>query len=129
MPASRRSLSAPAWALRISVSLVFLLFGVEKLLGAGIWVSLFAGIGIGQWFRYFTGILQVAGAVFYAIPRTSLAGMALLACTMLGAAGVHLFVLHTGIFAALIPAILLGAILGVWRYGEARELEHVITIR
>ena len=126
--ASPHKLSAPDWALRISVALVFMIFGLEKLAGSS-WVTLFADIGLGQWFRYFTGIVQLTGATLYAIPQTARVGMALLACTMLGAVGVHLFVLHTGVFAALIPAILLGVIVGVWRRGRPGRSDDLLTIR
>ena len=129
MPSSRHKLSAPSCALRISVSLVFLLVGMEKLLGEQMWVTLFAHIGLGQWFRYFTGTVQVAGALLYSTPRTSRVGMALLAFTMLGAVGVHLFVLGTGVSAALIPAFLAGVIIGAWKWGEADDGGNVISIR
>lgn len=128
MASTPHKLSAPAWALRISVSLVFLLIGMEKLVGSS-WTTLFADIGLGQWFRYFTGIVQVTGAALYAIPQTAAAGMVLLACTMLGAVGVHLFVLQTGIFAALVPTILFGVIVGAWRRGGWDDREDVISIR
>ena len=128
MASTRHKLSAPDWALRVSVALVFLLIGSEKLVGSS-WVTLFSDIGLGQWFRYFTGIVQVTGAVLYAIPQTARVGMALLGCTMLGAVGVHLFVLHTGVSAALIPAILLGVIVGVWKRGGPGRSDDLLTIR
>jgi putative oxidoreductase len=128
MPSTRHKLSAPDWALRISVALVFVLFGMEKLVGDS-WVTLFADVGVGQWFRYFTGVVQVTGAALYAIPRTARTGMALLACTMIGAVGVHLFVLHTGVSAALIPAVLLGVVVGGWRRGQSDPSHEFITIR
>src|SRR2546430_2861644 len=33
------------------------------------WVRIFDRIGLGQWFRYFTGALQVTGALLVLIPR------------------------------------------------------------
>jgi putative oxidoreductase len=90
---------------------------------------LFADIGFGQCFRYFTGVVQLTGAVLYGIPRTSLAGMVLLACSMLGAVGVHLFVLHTGVFAAFIPGVLIGVIVAGWSLGESNREEEIFTIR
>jgi hypothetical protein len=124
----KSKLSPTGWALRISISLVFLVFALEKLMGSG-WIKLFADIGFGQWFRYFTGVVQLTGAVLYGIPRTSLAGMVLLACSMLGAVGVHLFVLHTGVFAAFIPGVLIGVIVAGWSLGESNREEEIFTIR
>ena len=121
-------LTAVDWVVRICVALVFLLFGMEKLAGSG-WVKLFADIGFGQWFRYFTGIVQVTGATLYAIPRTARAGMAILACTMLGAIGVHLFVLPTGLAGTLIPAILLGVVVFGWKRGEFHQTDDFLRIR
>jgi DoxX-like family len=54
------------------LALVFVYFGASKF-GAHVifWIELFARIGIGQWFRYFTGSLEVICAVLLLIPRTS----------------------------------------------------------
>ena len=71
------------------------------------WVSLFGAIGLGQWFRYFTGILQLAGGVLLLVPYTARLGAALIASTMVGAMIFHVFVLDTGIGGAIIPAALL----------------------
>ena len=108
----RVKLSATDWALRASVASVFVVFGLEKLFGSN-WVKLFAEIGFGQWFRHFTGILQIAGGALLLIPWTARFGAALIACTMLGAVVVHLFILGTGVFAAIIPAGLLGLVVFV----------------
>ena len=56
-------------------------------------VAMFEQIGIGQWFRYFTGALEVACAVLLLIPGTSAIGATLLAVTMVGAILTHLFVI------------------------------------
>jgi len=92
---------------------VFLLFGASKFSAHVVfWVQLFARIGIGQWFRYFTGGLEVICAVLLVIPKTSAVAAALLACTMVGVMFVHLLVLHDGsawIFSGL-PLLILVAV-------------------
>src|SRR5262249_38625385 len=98
-----------AWALRGGVAVVFLIFGSEKVFGSS-WVSLFDQIGFGQWFRYFTGSLQLLGGVLMLVPYTTKLGAGVLACTMLGAILIHMFVLGTGVTAAIVPAALLGLI-------------------
>src|SRR5438132_1199796 len=51
------------WTLTIVTAGMFLLAGTLKLMGVEMEVQLFAVIGIGQWFRYLTGALEIAGAV------------------------------------------------------------------
>src|SRR5579871_883251 len=70
--------------IRGSVALIFVLAGADKF-GSG-WIGFFDQVGIGQWFRYFTGGVEIPGAVLVMIPRTVLAGLALLGCTMASAA-------------------------------------------
>ena len=110
-----------AWMPRIGVALFFGAYvGASKLSSDphGEWVRIFDRIGLGQWFRYVTGAMQTAGAILLLIPRTITVGAAMLACTMLGAMFVQIFVLHTPLF-ALFPAVLLGAIIAVWWAGRA----------
>jgi len=80
------------------------------------WVRLFGEIGLGQWFRVFTGVMQIASGVLVLIPRTSLAGMAMAACTMCGASIAWLTVLHAPAN-ALVPATILALLLAV-SFGE-----------
>jgi uncharacterized membrane protein YphA (DoxX/SURF4 family) len=79
------------------------------------WIELFAQIGIGQWFRYFNGGLEMICAVLLLIPRTSAIAAALLACIMAGAVLTHLFILRDG-YAAIFPAFPLLILLAVARY-------------
>jgi len=50
--------------------------------------------GIGQWFRYFTGVVEIAGGLLVVIPWTARAGLALLAVTMACAALILDFVVR-----------------------------------
>ena len=58
------------WFLRIGIALVFLLFGLEKFSAdpGSPWIRLFVQMGTGQWLRYFTGTVEVAGAILLLIP-------------------------------------------------------------
>src|SRR5690348_3955158 len=84
------------WALRLAVAGLFVMFGAEKFPShAGSeWVRIFQQIGLGQWFRIFTGAVEVAAGLLVLIPRTALAGLTLLAITMAGAVLAHLFAIH-----------------------------------
>src|SRR2546422_11452817 len=51
------------WVLQIAAAGMFLMVGFLKLSGNAQLVGLFQAIGLGQWFRYLTGSLDVAGAI------------------------------------------------------------------
>jgi len=100
------------WLPRIAVTLAFLGFGWQKFAGDRMWIRVFDQIGFGQWFRYFTGTMQVAGALLVLVPRTFLLGMAVLACTMVGAMTFWIAVARQP-FAAIIPGFVLVALVAV----------------
>jgi len=83
------------WMFRAAIALIFVLEGTEKFSSDphSTWVSLFQQIGVGQWFRYVTGAVEVLGAVLVLVPWTVTAGLALLACTMAAATLIVLFVI------------------------------------
>jgi putative oxidoreductase len=111
-----RVLNLTLWVLQCLLALVFLYSGASKFSPHGIfWIELFAKIGIGQWFRYFTGSPEVICAVLLLITRTSAIAAALLACTMAGAILTHIFTLRDG-YAAVFPAFFLLILMAVaWR--------------
>jgi len=57
-------------------------------------VDEFAKVGLGQWFRFFTGALELAGAIAILVPRTSPFGALLLLCVDVGAFVAQISVLH-----------------------------------
>jgi hypothetical protein len=65
---------------------MFLMAGGSKLVGVPAMVSLFDAIGLGQWFRYVTGVIEVSAAVALLIPSAAFFGAILLVPTMVGAA-------------------------------------------
>jgi uncharacterized membrane protein YphA (DoxX/SURF4 family) len=73
------------WLLSGLVALVFLGAGGGKLAGAAAMVEVFDKVGLGQWFRYVTGVLEVGGAVGLLIPGYAFYAAALLAVVMVGA--------------------------------------------
>lgn len=75
---TRPSRRIGAWTLQGVLSAAFLAAGVAKLTGVPFMVDLFAQIGIGQWFRFVTGAVEVAGAVALLVPGlASVAGLSL----------------------------------------------------
>jgi putative oxidoreductase len=105
-----KALNVVSWVVQILAALMFLMAGSNKLRGAPEMVGLFETIGIGQWFRYLTGGLEVIGAVLLLVPWLSAYGAALLVPVMIGAVATHLFVIGGNPTMAL---VLLAAVLFV----------------
>jgi len=73
------------WALQILAAAAFLAAGGPKLAGAPQMVEVFQKVGLGQWFRYLTGLLEIAGAIGLLVPRYTFYAALLLATVMVGA--------------------------------------------
>ncbi|MFT4708141.1 MAG: putative oxidoreductase [Ascidiaceihabitans sp.] len=93
--------------LRAILTLAFVGAGLAKLAGAEMMIASYDAIGVGQWFRYVTGIIEVGGAVLLWLPRRQVLAASLLGATMVGAVFTHLFILGA---AEGIPAVILGLI-------------------
>jgi putative oxidoreductase len=115
---------AGTWLPRIVVGMLFIFVGKSKFAEHSEWVAIFAKIGFGQWFRYFTGVLQVVGGVLVLIPKTFVFGILLIGCTMAGAMVAWIFFLGQP-FTAIIPGTLLIGLLFVG--GE--ELSDMVLVR
>lgn len=85
----------------IALAGIFLLVGGAKLIGRRDMVALFHDIGVGQWFRYVTGTIEVTGAALLVIPMLSGASALLLGGVMIAATLIELLVLHRPPVAAL----------------------------
>jgi putative oxidoreductase len=94
------------WALQIVSAGMFLLAGTLKLTGNALMVQEFGVIGLGQWFRYLTGTIEVVSAVLLLIPSVAAYGAAALAVTMIGAILAHLFIIGGS---PLVPILLLAS--------------------
>jgi hypothetical protein len=100
------------WFVQIALAGMFLLAGGSKLLGAPAMVTLFNTIGVGQWFRYVTGIIEVGSAIALLVPSLVVFGALALVPTMIGAVATELFIVGDSVIP---PAVLLlGAIGIVW---------------
>ena len=99
------------WALQLALAGMFLLAGSSKLLGAAEMVALFDAIGVGQWFRYVTGLIEVSSAIALLVPSLAVFGALALLATMLGAVATHLFIVGGS---PAMPAILLLGSAVVW---------------
>ncbi len=89
-----RWLNVTLWALQILMAALYLMAGGSKLLGNPHMVEQFAELGVGQWFRYFTGCVEVTGAILLLVPRLCSFGGFLITATMIGAIIARITVLH-----------------------------------
>ena len=69
-------------------------------------VGLYDAIGVGQWFRYLTGAIEVTSALALFVPSVAAFAAAALAATMVGAIATHLFIIGGSVA---IPVVLLAA--------------------
>jgi putative oxidoreductase len=90
------------WTLQILSAAMFLFAGGLKLAGVPPMVQLFGAIGVGQWFRYVTGAIEVVGAVMLLIPSFAAYSAAALAVTMVGAIITHLVIVGGSPLAAVL---------------------------
>ena len=109
------------WVLQILLALQFAMAGLAKVGGDPAMVEMFATIGIGQWFRYAVGALEISGAVGVLVPRLSGLAALGLVCLMAGATLTNLFVLDAS---PLLPIGLLvvGALVAWGRWPQTRAL-------
>jgi uncharacterized membrane protein len=94
------------WILIVLLALLFALVGGMKLLGVPGAVKEFDMIGLGQWFRYVTGILELTGAIGLLLPKHRFWAAPLIATIMLCATAINIWILHVpGL--ALVTAVLM----------------------
>ena len=101
-----------AWIIQGLLAAAFLAAGGAKLAGVPMMVQIFDQIGMGQWFRIVTGLVEVIGAVALVVPGFAALGAAWLGATMFVAVLTHLFILHSSAMPALILLTL--NVLVVW---------------
>ena len=100
------------WILSSLVALAFIGAGGGKLAGTAVMVELFDKVGLGQWFRYFTGLLEVAAGIGLLISRYAFYAAVLLAIVMFGAIIAHVTVLG----GSPAPAVVLFVLSGIIAY-------------
>jgi len=107
----------PAWMSRGVVTIAFLFFGFDKF-SAG-WDQFFHDLHFPHWFRTFTALTEILGAILVLIPRTTQIGLFLLSATMASAACIWIFPMHSP-GSSLFPAIILIALLAFWQTQRAK---------
>ena len=105
-----KTLNIGLWVVQGLLALAFLGAGGGKLTGAVAMVEMFDKIGVGQWFRYVTGLLEVSGAILMLVPGMARYAGALLAVVMVGAVMSHLTILGGSPVAPLVLGVLSGIV-------------------
>jgi putative oxidoreductase len=121
-PDQTRAADAALWILQILVALFFLGAASGKLTGDPQMVAAFERIGIGQWFRHATGLIEAAAAILLLVPRLVPVGALLLVCTMTGAVATHLLLFRDS---PLLPLVLLTLNLAVF-YGRRDRFARLV---
>jgi putative oxidoreductase len=114
-----RSANIAVWVLRVVAAALFLFAGFMKLSGQPMMVAEFDTVGLGQWFRSFTGLLEVVGAVATLIPAVSALGAVLLLLVDAGAFVAQVGVLHMD----WIHPIVIGAVIAALIYLQRDALK------
>lgn len=109
--------------LRAVLTLAFVAAGGAKLIGVDMMVQTFDAIGVGQWFRYVTGIIEIGAAALLWVRGREAIGAGLLVCTMIGAVIAHLVILGP----SAVPALILGVLAAVVLYLFREQLTGAAT--
>jgi putative oxidoreductase len=104
------------WILRALVSLLFVAAATMKLTSQPQMVAEFQTVGLGQWFRYLTGALELVGGIAVLAPRSSILGAAILLLVDIGAFFAQIAILHMD----WIHTIVIGALIGLLIYLQRR---------
>ncbi|MCO7231554.1 MULTISPECIES: DoxX family protein [unclassified Cobetia] len=108
--------------LRALLTFVFIGAGGAKLAGIPMMVETFDAVGLGQWLRYLTGVIEVSGAALLWWPNRQVVGASVLGGTMVGAVLTHWFILGP----SAVPAIVLGLIAAVVLFIHRDQISEVL---
>ena len=81
------------WVFQLFGAMLLLITASVKLSGDKQMIETFDAVGIGQWLRYVTGIVEMASAILLLIPALSGVGALLLIPTIVGAIMMQLLII------------------------------------
>ncbi|WP_331327118.1 DoxX family protein [Methylobacterium fujisawaense] len=102
--------------LKIMLALMALVTATLQVIGLPMVVAEFDLVAFGQWFRYVTALILVAGAFLMLRSATTALGALLLCTVCVGAFAAHRLILHGDLIHTIIPAVLLGIIAWTHRH-------------
>lgn len=114
---------AALWVLQVLLALMFVVGSAgPKFFGEAYAVQIFSEIGVGQWFRYVVGALELAGGLGLLVPRLAGSAAVGLIGVMVGATAAQVFLLDTGFWYTPVILSVLLAVVVVARRDEIRGL-------
>jgi putative oxidoreductase len=127
LPVARRSrtVTVVLWVVQIGLALFFAAAGAMKLAGDPTAVAMYETIGLGQWFRYLTGICEVAGAIGLLVPRLSGVAATGLIGVMIGATVTNLFVIP-GAAPSAVMTVLLAVVFALIAWARLPQTRRLI---
>lgn len=129
MPKSRAfPVTTLIWALRALMAALFLFAAWLKLSGSPTMIEEFGQLGLGQGFRYFTALLEAAGAIVLLVPSVSVFAAALLMLIDAGALAAQLAVLHGDVIHCFVIGAVLAALIYLQRDSLAGRLVGRIDV-
>lgn len=108
-------------AIQAFLTLAFAAAGLAKLMGVQMMVDEFATVGLGQWFRYVTGVMEVGAAIAIWVPGYAAYAAGVMLCVVLGALVAHLTVLGMGTSQGV---FVLGPLAAIMLWFNRAELRH-----
>jgi putative oxidoreductase len=105
-----RSKTIALWVARVLMGALFLFASYMKLSGQPMMVAEFDQVGLGQWFRYLTGVLELIGGVAVLIPSFSAFAAVLLLLVDIGAFIAQVVVLHMDWIHTVVIALILAGL-------------------
>ena len=84
-----------AWVIQVLLAVAFLAAAGAKLAGVPMEIQIFDQIGLGQWFRFVTALVEIVGAVALLVPGFAALGALWLGATMFFAFLAHIVILQT----------------------------------
>ena len=123
-PVARR-LHRTLWGLQVVLGVFFVVASAgPKLFGEANTVQTFEDMGAAPWFRYFIGLVELAGGIGLLVPRLAGAAATGLALLMVGAAVTQAFILHGG--ALILTPVLLFPLFVVIAWGRRASIVRLI---
>ena len=104
-----KSLNISLGVLQFLAAATFLIAGATKYAGP-INLANFEKIGLGLWFRYFIGGLEMISAILIMAPRTAALAASVLAAIMIGAIATHLFIVGPPPISAIVLLVATAAV-------------------
>jgi putative oxidoreductase len=105
----------------LALGMLFVIAGLVKLSGIALMVDLFARLGFGQWLRYATALVEIAGGVLLIAGHMEYLAALALAVIMVGATAASVIVFNRS---PIPPALtLIALVVLAWKRHPSHEVE------